>query len=76
MSLHPLPRRSPGLSGDDLVVDLSARRAAADAAVRAAAAAPVRHVPAAFLAALQGSWGTAEDVLGVSASPVRLTAAR
>ena len=76
MSLHPLPRRSPGLTGDDRVVDLGTRRIAAEAAVRAAAAAPVRHVPAAFLSALQGSWGTAEDVLGLSASPVRLTAAR
>ena len=69
--LSPLPPVA-----DDRVVDLVARRAAADAAVRAVAQAPVRHLPAALLDALQGSWGTAEELLGVRTAPVRLSVAR
>jgi hypothetical protein len=45
------------LAAHATVVDLSARRRQHDAAVRAAAAAPVRFVPDALLEALQGSWG-------------------
>lgn len=61
---------------DDRVVDLGLRRAAAQAAVRAAADAPVRHLPAALLDALQGSWGTPQQLLGARTAPVRLAVAR
>ena len=44
-------------------VDLSARRSRVDLAVRATAQAPVRHLPAALLDALQGSWGMAQELL-------------
>ncbi len=66
----------PPCTADDRVVDLGLRRAAAAAAVRAAADAPVRHLPAAFLDALQGSWGTADELLGARTAPVRLAVAR
>jgi hypothetical protein len=39
------------------VIDLGARRAEREEAVRAVAAAPVRFVPDTLLEALQGSWG-------------------
>jgi hypothetical protein len=61
---------------DDRVVDLATRRAAAEAAVRALADAPVRHLPAALLDALQGSWGTPQELLAVRTAPVRLAVAR
>ena len=64
----PRPRR-----GDADVVDLGARRRdalAREAARRAAAAAPVRHLPAALLEALQGSWGTPEELGLVRRTPV------
>ena len=47
MPLIALPVTAP--ADDDRVVDLAVRRAAAEAAVRAAASAPVRHLPAALL---------------------------
>ena len=61
---------------DDRVVDLATRRAAAQAAVRAVADAPVRHLPAALLDALQGSWGTPQELRAGRTSPVRLSVAR
>lgn len=45
------------------VVDLSVHRARHERAVAAVAEAPVRHLPAALLLALQGSWGTPEELL-------------
>ena len=72
MPLIALPTRP----ADDRVVDLAVRRAAAEAAVRAVADAPVRHLPAAFLDALQGSWGTPQELLGVRTRPVQLVVAR
>jgi hypothetical protein len=79
----PLPARTavpltalPTSAADDHVVDLATRRAAAEAAVRAVADAPVRHLPAALLDALQGSWGTPEEVLGLRAPVLRLAGAR
>ena len=77
---HPLSLPLPSTAAvvEDRVVDLGARRAAAEAAVRAAADAPVRHLPAAFLDALHGSWGTPEELLGVRTPPesARLSVAR
>ncbi len=67
---------TPPLPSDDRVVDLGSRRAAAEAAVRAVADAPVRHLPAALLDALQGSWGTPQELLGARTAPVRLALAR
>lgn len=69
---------APRCPCDTAVVDLAARRASARAVVRAVADAPVRHLPAALLDALQGSWGTPEEVLGVAGAPapVRLAVAR
>ncbi len=72
MPLFPVPT-SPA---DDRVVALDVRRAAAQAAVRAVAQAPVRHLPAALLDALQGSWGTPDELLGARTRPVRLVLAR
>ena len=66
----------PLTPADDRVVDLGLRRAAAEAAVRAVADAPVRHLPAALLDALQGSWGTSEELLGARTPAVRLVVAR
>lgn len=63
-------------AADDRVVDVATRRVAADAAVRAVADAPVRHLPAALLDALQGSWGTPAELLGARTPPVRLAVAR
>lgn len=48
------PLRSP-----DAPVNLAVWRSRHEAAVRAAAAAPIRYLPAAFVEALQGSWGEA-----------------
>ena len=70
MPFHLLPPVAPDL--DDRVVDLAVRRSAAEQAVRAVAAAPVRHLPAALLDALQGSWGTPEELLGERGAPLRL----
>ncbi len=72
MPLSPVPTSAR----DDRVVDLDLRRAAAEAAVRAVADAPVRHLPAALLDALQGSWGTAAELLGTRTAPARLVVAR
>ena len=74
MLLHAAMLTAPG--ADDRVVDLGLRRSAAEAALRAAADAPVRHLPAAFLDALQGSWGTPQELLGTRTPPVRLAVAR
>ena len=76
MPFDPVPPFALLPSTDDRVVDLAARRRAADAAVRAAAEAPVRHLPAAFLDALQGSWGTPDELLGVRTPAPRLVVAR
>ena len=43
-------------------LDLTAFRARHDAVVAAVAAAPVHHLPAALLEALQGAWGTPEEL--------------
>jgi hypothetical protein len=73
----PLTALPPAASAaDGRVVDLATRRAAADAAVRAVAHAPVRHLPAALLDALQGSWGTPQELLGARTVPVHLAVAR
>ena len=74
MPLTALPTTAH--ASDDRVVDLAVRRAAAEAAVRAVADAPVRHLPSALLDALQGSWGTPQELLGARTAPVRLAVAR
>ena len=48
-----MPHSSP-------VVDLTVRRAQAERAITAVAAAPVRFVPDELFVALQGSWGDVE----------------
>ena len=58
-------RRRPGV-----LVDLEALRLRNEQVVAQVAAAPVRHLPAALLEALQGSWGTAEE-LGLAAPAQR-----
>lgn len=45
-----------------LVLDLDAHRARREASVAAAAAGPVRHLPAELLEALMGSWGTPDEL--------------
>jgi hypothetical protein len=70
------PFAVPTSACDDRVVSLDVRRAAAAAAVRAVADAPVRHLPAALLDALQGSWGTPDELLGTRTAPARLVLAR
>lgn len=74
--LHAALLTAPAADADDRVVDLGVRRAAAAAAVRAVADAPVRHLPAALLDALQGSWGSPQELLGERRPPVRLAVAR
>ncbi len=69
------PFAVPTSACDDRVVSLDVRRAAAAAAVRAVADAPVRHLPAALLDALQGSWGTPDELLGTRAPVLRLAGA-
>lgn len=71
-----MPLTALPTSSDDRVVDLGLRRDAAAAALRTVADAPVRHLPAAFLDALQGSWGTPGELLGVRTRPVILAVAR
>ncbi len=56
------------------VLDLSLRRRRAARAVQEVADAPVRYLPAALLEALQGSWGTPEELLGTSSAAEHLTA--
>lgn len=56
----PLPARQPHPPAE-----LSDRRRRVDLAVRTAAQAPVRYLPAALLDALQGSWGTSQELLGL-----------
>ena len=50
------------------VVDLEALRLRNERVVTEVAAAPVRHLPAELLEALQGSWGTPEE-LGLAPAP-------
>jgi hypothetical protein len=76
LSAVPLSAGPTPPAARDRVVDLAARRAATGAAVRAAAAAPVRHLPVALLEALQGSWGTPEELRGLRGARVRLASAR
>jgi len=56
------------------VVHLEALRVRSEAAVAAVAAAPVQHLPAALLEALQGSWGTPEELGLVQERGLRLVA--
>jgi hypothetical protein len=56
------------------VVHLESLRVRSEAAVAAVAAAPVRHLPAALLEALQGSWGTPEELGLVQEPGLRLVA--
>ena len=53
-----------------VVVDLEALRLRNEQVVAQVAVAPVRHLPAALLEALQGSWGTPEE-LGLAAPAQR-----
>lgn len=72
LTLVPAPRScDDAADGRSEPVDLAVRRARVDAAVRAAAEAPVQHLSAALLEALQGSWGTPEELLGTSAAARR-----
>ena len=58
-----------------VVVDLEAVRLRNELVVAAVAAAPVRHLPAALLEALQDSWGTPEELGFAPAAPrLRLVA--
>lgn len=85
LTLVPAPRSAdidkwPADSADPTValavpVGLVDRRTRAQDAVRAVVEAPVRHVSAALLEALQGSWGTPEEVLGSAVAPRRLAVA-
>jgi hypothetical protein len=53
-----------------VLLDLEAVRLRNEAVVAEVAAAPVRHLPAALLEALEGSWGTPEE-LGLAPTPER-----
>ncbi len=55
-------------------VDLEALRLRNEQVVASVAAAPVRHLPAALLEALQGSWGTPEELGLAPARHLRLVA--
>ena len=44
------------------VIDLHVRRMGGEQAVQVVAKAPIRHIPAALLEALQGSWGSPEQI--------------
>lgn len=59
-----------------VLVDLEALRLRSETAVAAVATAPVQHLPAALLEALQGAWGTPEELgLAPAAQPrLRLVA--
>ena len=57
-------------------VELAAWRSRHEGAVRRTAAAPVRYVPAAFLDALQGTWGDLEPVEAAALELVRRVSAR
>ena len=57
-------------AADAVVLDLTALRERHERAVAALASAPIRFLPAALLEALEGSWGTPEE-LGVAPTPVR-----
>lgn len=68
-------RRQPGLvpqtpAPDAVVLDLAALRERHEQAVAALASAPIRFLPAALLEALEGSWGTPEE-LGLAPTPAR-----
>ena len=65
-TIAPSARRRP------VVVDLEALRVRSESAVAAVAAAPVQHLPAALLEALQGSWGTPEELGLTTPAPRRL----
>ncbi|MEX2289653.1 MAG: hypothetical protein WD794_04925 [Mycobacteriales bacterium] len=58
------------------VLDLHVVRMGGERAVTAMAAAPVRHVPAALLDALHGSWGTPQELAPARPAqpPLRLVA--
>ena len=56
------------------VADLEALRLRNEAVVAELAAAPVRHVPAALLEALHGSWGTPQELGLVPTQERRLRA--
>lgn len=71
MAVSPGPRHCRGVTTSPRaatrshlapVADLEALRLRKQSALRAVAAAPVRHLPAELLDALQGSWGTPEQV--------------
>ena len=55
-------------------VDLEALRVRNEQVVAAVAAAPVQHLPAALLVALQGSWGTPEELRLAPVPRLRLVA--
>ena len=64
---HPEDVTSPSLAPArarrrPVVVDLEALRLRNERVVAEVAAAPVQHLPAALLEALQGSWGTPEEL--------------
>lgn len=69
------PQRQPGRvpqtpRTDAVVLDLAAFRESHERAVAALASAPIRFLPAALLEALEGSWGTPEE-LGLVPTPTR-----
>lgn len=68
----PSQRRPAPEGVSPVPVDLAAWRSRHEGAVRRTAAAPVRYVPAAFLDALQGSWGDLEPVEAVEMAALEL----
>ncbi|MDP3711487.1 MAG: hypothetical protein Q8R60_03235 [Mycobacteriales bacterium] len=72
----PSQRRRARAGAPAAPVDLAAWRSRHEVAVRRTAAAPVRYVPAAFLDALQGSWGGLEPVEAAALELVRRVSAR
>jgi len=67
-STTPAAVPAPRLPAD--VVDLAERRGRSQRALAKMVAAPIKHVPLELLEALQGSWGTPEE-LGLVAPPER-----
>ena len=51
---------TPRTAGD--VIDLHMRRTGGQRVVERVASAPIRHIPAELLDALQGAWGTPEEL--------------
>ena len=81
MAVPPGARQAPPVTPTSLAAGRTSRRSAVlvdletirlrnEQVVAQAAAAPVRHLPAALLEALQGSWGTPEE-LGLAAPAER-----